>query len=541
MFLSLGLTASEFLCPNLHTISKSYLKIPDNLAGLTILAFGNSAPDIFGTYEAIKAGSIQLALAELIGASLFISTCVIGCIGVVQPFQVPRWLFTRDVATYCTIYTLISVSALIGQLTRVVSVVLVGVYVFYVAVAIYSHKMQQSRVNAILRDRRSRGEFGDSADDEVAIDEVYLDGISQLPTIDDVNIGGATATGDTTNATGTFGLRKLMEDLSAHSNLGGSIQLDTERQLLSTPVEGMEQEEGDGATYESRVTPFSRLVDLFCPQLSNFKECHPGAKLKHLLLLPVSLTLKISTPVRHHTSMLTIEQDFKPNTAHNAFNYTKEKLRLTIQTGIGCFILLSANTSVSWVWKITIYSIISVGFGQAVYKLYPIPSSDHFPQRMTAINYITSILGLVISLSWISLIAAEIINILQVISTAYRLSDDVLGITLFALGNSVGDFVTNYTIAKMGYPIMAFAACFGSPLMALCSFGLSGLIADGNHAVRLTPTLLIGLVTLFSNMAILCVMIPKNDWSLNKKVGRFLIANWSITCLLCLLIEFTRQ
>lgn len=539
MFVSLGITALEFLCPNLHTISKSFLKIPDNLAGLTILAFGNSAPDIFGTYEAIKAGAVHLALAELIGASLFISTCVIGCIGIVQPFEIPKSLLKRDLPVYCLIFILIFVSVMMGRLTMLISLVLIGVYVCYVTVAIYSHKRQQVRVNAILRDRRSRGEFGDAGDDgeEVPIDEVYLDGVSQLPTIDDVNLGEGGIADSTTSSTGTFGLRKLIEDLSVHSNLGGSIQLDTERQLMSS-VEGEAQEE----ILSRDPTPLDQFINTFCPQLINFKELPTSAKLKQVLLLPVSLLLKLSTTVRHHQSMLTIEQDYKANTAHNTFNYTQEKLQLTIQTGVGTFILFLINSHISWIWKIMLYSIISVGLAHAIHQLYPSPSSSHFPQRMTAINYFTSIFGLVISISWISLIAAEIINILQVVSTAYNLSDDVLGITLFALGNSVGDLITNYTIAKMGYPIMAFAACFGSPLMALCSFGFSGLITgDGSHTLTFTPTLVIGILAWFFNIGTFCHFIGRNEWKLDKQVGIVLIVNWLLTCLLCLLNEFFRH
>ena len=52
------------------------------------------------------------------------------------------------------------------------------------------------------------------------------------------------------------------------------------------------------------------------------------------------------------------------------------------------------------------------------------------------------------------------------------LSEDILGLTIFALGNSIGDFISNYTIVIK--PIMAFTACFGGPLLAICSSGLSG-------------------------------------------------------------------
>ena len=35
--------------------------------------------------------------------------------------------------------------------------------------------------------------------------------------------------------------------------------------------------------------------------------------------------------------------------------------------------------------------------------------------------------------------------------------------TIFAAGNSLSDFVANITIARAGYSLMAFSACFGGP------------------------------------------------------------------------------
>jgi sodium/potassium/calcium exchanger 6 len=69
------------------------------------------------------------------------------------------------------------------------------------------------------------------------------------------------------------------------------------------------------------------------------------------------------------------------------------------------------------------------------------------------------------------------------------LSDAIIGLTIFAMvcilslfyictctsliilfmilkGNSLGDFVANITIAKMGFPTMAVSACFGGPMLS---------------------------------------------------------------------------
>lgn len=42
----------------------------------------------------------------------------------------------------------------------------------------------------------------------------------------------------------------------------------------------------------------------------------------------------------------------------------------------------------------------------------------------------------------------------------------ILGLTVLAIGNSVADWVANTVIARGDKPQMAFASCFGAPLLS---------------------------------------------------------------------------
>lgn len=53
LFLVLGVTAAKFFCPNLSAIATT-LKLSHNVAGVTFLAFGNGAPDIFSAMVASR-------------------------------------------------------------------------------------------------------------------------------------------------------------------------------------------------------------------------------------------------------------------------------------------------------------------------------------------------------------------------------------------------------------------------------------------------------------------------------------------------------
>ena len=81
-FCLLSFTADEFLSPSLQQISKTF-KLSESLAGVTLMAFGGGAPDVFASLSASKGGDIEgieMAIAVLLGSSLFIQTVIAACV-----------------------------------------------------------------------------------------------------------------------------------------------------------------------------------------------------------------------------------------------------------------------------------------------------------------------------------------------------------------------------------------------------------------------------------------------------------------------------
>ena len=77
---NLGSTADQYLSPALEAISDK-LSCSESIAGVTLLALGNGAPDVFA---AIAAGGdesgLNLQVSSLIGSSFFIITVVMGLV-----------------------------------------------------------------------------------------------------------------------------------------------------------------------------------------------------------------------------------------------------------------------------------------------------------------------------------------------------------------------------------------------------------------------------------------------------------------------------
>ncbi|WRT70557.1 uncharacterized protein IL334_007555 [Kwoniella shivajii] len=135
LFSFIGISASDFFCPNLSTIA-TYLGLNESTAGVTFLAFGNGSPDVFSTFSAMKNETVGLAIGELIGAASFITSIVVGSIAFIRPFHVPRHAFLRDVLFFTSAVLLLVVVLRDGHLALYEAGSMVVLYVAYVGVVV---------------------------------------------------------------------------------------------------------------------------------------------------------------------------------------------------------------------------------------------------------------------------------------------------------------------------------------------------------------------------------------------------------------------
>ena len=74
-------TANKYLSSSLTALSNR-LKISQNLAGVTFLAFGNGAPDVISSIVAASSitNGIEFSIGALHGAGIFVTTIVLGSV-----------------------------------------------------------------------------------------------------------------------------------------------------------------------------------------------------------------------------------------------------------------------------------------------------------------------------------------------------------------------------------------------------------------------------------------------------------------------------
>lgn len=80
---------------------------------------------------------------------------------------------------------------------------------------------------------------------------------------------------------------------------------------------------------------------------------------------------------------------------------------------------------------------------------------------------------LVASLDPVSLVLCSLsVGLLESFGLLLGISNTILGLTVLAWGNSLGDLVADVTVAKEGLPAMAIAGCFAGPMFSTCEGGV---------------------------------------------------------------------
>ena len=162
--------------------------------------------------------------------------------------------------------------------------------------------------------------------------------------------------------------------------------------------------------------------------------------------------------------------------------------------------------------------------------------------------------GFAVSISWISTIANEVVGVLKTIGVILDISDAILGLTIFAVGNSCGDLVANVTVGRLGFPNMALSACFGGPMLnILLGIGLSGMYLTIRGAqdraehgkkymfkpyqIDVSRTLLISGATLLVTLVVLLTVVPLRRWKMDRVLGWALVAFWTSSTVLNVVVE----
>ncbi|XP_051505604.1 mitochondrial sodium/calcium exchanger protein isoform X1 [Myxocyprinus asiaticus] len=469
LFLVLGLIASDFFCPNLSAIS-STLRLTHNVAGVTFLAFGNGAPDVFSAMAAFShPQTAGLAIGALFGAGIFVTTVVAGSIALVKPFTVASRPFLRDVIFYMAAVFWTFTILYKGHITLGEAVGYLGLYIVYVltvVVSAYVYSHQKHQLNSSIQS-------SDRAHEDILNSDAYWE------------------------------------------TLSGSRQAHDEE-------------------YEHLLPYTQSTTQIFLNAINpvdsrNWRRWHWSGKLLKVIKVPIEVLLLLTIPV-----VDTDKEDHNWKRPLNCLHIITGPLVcvLTFQSGAYGLYLIQGEVPV-WV--------LTVCIGVFLSALVFFTTTN---ERPPAYHFLFSLLGFVVSALWISTVASEIVSVLHLLGVVLSLSNTILGLTLLAWGNSIGDCFSDITLAHQGYPRMAIAACFGGIIFNMMfGVGLGCLLQmfHHNHIVMLEPegslcwvlSGALGLSLVFS-----FILVPLQCFHLSRVYGVFLLIFYIVFLLIALLTEF---
>ncbi|KAJ9179867.1 hypothetical protein P3X46_008182 [Hevea brasiliensis] len=146
--------------------------------------------------------------------------------------------------------------------------------------------------------------------------------------------------------------------------------------------------------------------------------------------------------------------------------------------------------------------------------------------------------GFLMSVIWSYIIAQELVALLVSLGYIFEVSPSILGLTVLAWGNSVGDLITNLTMALNGSPEgaqVAISGCYAGPIFnILFGLGLS-LVGSSWHqypssfVIPRDLYLLETLCFLVASLLWSLVILPCRNMKLDRVLGAGLLAIYTIS------------
>ena len=470
--------AERFFCPALANVSAA-LRLPEDVAGATLLSFGNGAPDVFAQIESVSkanADTVSLGIGAALGAGFFVCGCVFPVVALISP--TPRdeddeaevapasganerepfverypwsrfieWMrrggiktrsgpFARDSSFYVVAVASVFYIFRGGDVTFTRAAALSTLYVVYV-ISVAAPSRIAARFRARESESSSSGpgrarDGAPSAGEE--LDDPLLRGVDR----GDRGDRGDGGDGGDGGEDGTSGER-------ASRRRRDSVPLDSDEEMELAPHLEAALDCADACAWGTRETiraafhwcvraPTLAVLRATMPELGKHAPRGFVARASHA-------ALPVAAPV-----FFVVSTGIAP----------RELSVVGALFGAMCGASGSAATYAAWP---------SV-FG---------PRADP-AMKKTATAVLTAV-AFAQAIVWMDATASELVALFSSVGRISGLSESVLGATVFAWGISVGDLASDAAVARSGRPTMAVAACFGGPMFNLLVGLATGLVA----------------------------------------------------------------
>ncbi|OQS07341.1 Ca2 :Cation Antiporter (CaCA) Family [Thraustotheca clavata] len=435
LFYLLGHTADEYFSPTMSTLCVRF-DIPFDVAGVTFLAFGNGAPDVFSSLASSTSGTMETGLNALLGGAMFVTTIVVGSIllsSSAKTVQIAPRTFCRDVLSLLGVVALISLCVVDKSTSFMIFFPIF--YIAYVLVVVLPTCIVKTS--------------------SVEADHGVLFAFWHNPQLFEHSPSAATyhfiTLTELSHARETHGHDRHHFSGDIYETYFGH---DDER--LSSPlIDNQDYEILDNAVpHRVHLSPGKRFRLWLSSPWGNIIQYLRWSTLGFLCFdLPRELTIPMVV--------------VRPN------GWSRFRAAMYMTT-TPLFIAALSGAFKNYPHVDLAFIGVCIGLSLTTY----VASYHRKAPTSNLVIMFFYLLGFAACVAWIYALASELLAVLNAIGRITTLPQSVIGLTILSWGNSVGDWSTNVAIARNGCGEMALAGCFGGPVFnILIGLGLPMLLA----------------------------------------------------------------
>jgi len=548
LFRLLGSTAEDFFSCSLEMFSLE-LGLPPRFAGVTLLALGNGAADVSATMSAIvsdEENGYKLSLGALTGAAMLVGGVVSGVVVLIAGGVKCRGALIRDVMALVVTIAIVWNNLSSGVVTHATTTMFFGLYGSFVcavlAADIYHRTVVVPRLEAIAAAVSDAEQNAGSADPLESArgspPNAFMRFVTSVSNYDNT---GATMAAPNPNPTQaqqtqpelvapTITMPSVTENVIAnddpivlhgqngilsgnnntHTPPPNSLEMDTDdggghytlvedhidRVCVGEGSTGTPSYNWTGAWHDGKQEISAELIVLWEEIFSSEGELKVYERILLLCEFPFTVLRKATIPIPCHGYY---------NRGFVALSVAASPLWFTYYLLAQHDINLWSSDNFSY---FMIYWAVFIFIGILVLRFAPGGEGKMSLIAATPIAFG----GFIMAATWIDWIADHLVALLNFIGIVLHIPGAIMGLTILAWGNSVGDLSANITMARKGLANMAMTACFAGPIfniflgLGLGFRSLQSQTGKEYSAVSLSPPIVSGFVFIILNCATILVV-----------------------------------